>query len=258
MSTEWARIAYQITERNRGPALPVDLLAAGRAEADVREILRVGKRCVVLTESREGHEHFIRFAHHRFQEYFAACHIHTARPEIDWLERLDAPRWQETMLSLILLGGEAGPVQALADSVATLTNLFRRKAVSEEADDAWDVLQGKEAALPDTEEALLADRVELCSRILRQGSEVPGVSDTLKPPFREAVQLLAEKRKSYLPGQDDERQPDPPGDRPHRNRAQTPQVPDPMGERPGPRPARERPCRESLGHGFRFRHPDGL
>ena len=52
-------------------------------------------------------KYLVRFQHHRFQEFFTALYIHQNRPSINWLDKLDAPRWQETMLNLILMGGAA-------------------------------------------------------------------------------------------------------------------------------------------------------
>ena len=117
----WGSFAYIITTLNRGAAVPVSALyngdpAAGRVE----EMIRTGKRCGVLVEATDGSERLIRFEHHRFQEYFTAFHIHQTRPAISWLDKLDAPRWQETMLNLILMGGTDATARSLADSIAVL------------------------------------------------------------------------------------------------------------------------------------------
>jgi hypothetical protein len=137
---EWGRFAYLITCRNRGPAIPVEEVAAGHDLNSIRETIRVGKLCGVLDESREeeqkkketrartgGPLHLVFFVHHRFQEFFAALHIHEAHPEIDWLDKFDAPRWQETLLNLILIGGGANAVGTFAGAIAGLTGACREK-----------------------------------------------------------------------------------------------------------------------------------
>ena len=111
----WARFAYVITERNKGSAIPVTLLEVGQDARRVAQLIWIGKRCGVLVESRDrSEEHLTRFEHHRFQEFFAALYIIENRPVINWLERLDAPRWQETMLNLILMGGGGEVVEVFA------------------------------------------------------------------------------------------------------------------------------------------------
>jgi NACHT domain-containing protein len=121
---EWGRFAYLITERNQGAAIPVSLLQAGQNPETVQEMILVGKRCSVLAESSEKHnEYLIRFKHHRFQEFFTALYIRENRTQIRWLDKLDAPRWQETMINLILMGGASDVIHIFADSVVDLTKL---------------------------------------------------------------------------------------------------------------------------------------
>jgi hypothetical protein len=114
----WARFAYLITERNRGAGIPYALLQECVDGGDVAEAVRVGTRCGVLEQSRAGDgEHLVRFAHQRFQEFFAAWHVHAERPRVDWLGKLDAPRWQETMFNLILMGGAMDVVALLGRAI---------------------------------------------------------------------------------------------------------------------------------------------
>ncbi len=121
---EWARFAYAITECNRGPAIPVHLLEEGNDAEKIHEIILTGKKCGVLTESRDKYkEHLVRFEHHRFQEFFAALYIHENKPEIDWINKLDAPRWQETMLNLILLGEADNVVHTFATTIEEQTDI---------------------------------------------------------------------------------------------------------------------------------------
>ncbi|MBI5715965.1 MAG: NACHT domain-containing protein [Chloroflexi bacterium] len=218
---EWARFAYLITERNRGPAIPVSLLQVDQDAATVQEMIQVGKRCGVLAESREKHEEYlIRLEHHRFQEFFTALYIHENRPPISWLDKLDAPRWQETMLNLILIGEAGDIVRTFANSVIALTQTCqseiveiqrlqeeykRQKEEKEKASGSsesggqsnqsgsQEELKKPELVLTDEHETVLADRAEVASRIMRQASAgASDVRETLMPPFREAVSLLAD------------------------------------------------------------------
>ncbi|MCX7113883.1 MAG: TIR domain-containing protein [Proteobacteria bacterium] len=188
----WARFAYLTTERNRGPAMPVHLLEADQDGARIEEMIRVGKRCGVLAESREQFgEHLIRFQHHRFQEFFTALHIHQHRPSIEWLDKFDAPRWQETMLNLILMGGADDVVQTFVDSVESLTQACQAEVDGQK--NASDKRENQEITLTDQQQTMLADRVEVSSRILHQiGSGMSDVRKKLMMPFRAAVGLLAD------------------------------------------------------------------
>ncbi len=215
---EWGRFAYLITERNRGAVIPVPALEREQDSTIVHEMIRVGKRCGVLAESKDKHEHLIRFEHHRFQEYFTSYFIYEVGLYIDWLDKLDAPRWQETMLNLTLMGEANDAIHTFTDSIIKLTDICRvevsriqeenerRKKQHEEnskkkqnTEDQSDQSKGEkepellEVKLPDEYETVLADRVEHSSRIMRQiGSGTSRVREVLMPPFREAVSLLAE------------------------------------------------------------------
>jgi hypothetical protein len=191
----WERLAYLITTRNRGAAIPVSEAVEGGATAEVENLIRVGKRCGVLIESFDGHEHLVRFDHHRLQEYFTARHIHRAHPTIAWLDKLDAPRWQETMVNLIMLGGADDVAQTLADAInkpiqARLVEiglgeqqLKERTAVKELARPRFD----------EQLETIIADRIELASRLTRQlGSGDLKAKDCLMPVLRTAITRMVE------------------------------------------------------------------
>jgi hypothetical protein len=223
----WARYAYEITERNRGAAIPVEDLYEDPSDAAAVErthrMIRIGKWCGVLAESLEGTIHQIRFEHHRFQEYFAALHIREANPAVDWLGRLDAPRWQETMVNLVLMGGAEDGVLALAGAIEEPVRrhqaererfeiwLEERKkktaeaqapqapaetAVPEEKEkkEEKEVEQKKPPKMPDSEEAVLADRIELGARLIGHGKRTAAaVQERLKPSLREAVGFLVKE-----------------------------------------------------------------
>jgi Cdc6-like AAA superfamily ATPase len=115
----WGRCAYTITALNQGAAVTPDALKADFPEDEdhIEELIHIGKRCGILVEVINGDQHLVRFEHHRFQEYFTALHIQQECPRIFWLDKLDAPRWQETMLNLFLMGGADDAIEALAAAI---------------------------------------------------------------------------------------------------------------------------------------------
>jgi SpoVK/Ycf46/Vps4 family AAA+-type ATPase len=160
---EWARFAYEIISANRGTTIPVADLYGGDNPERIGEYIRVGERCGILEESSEGQEHLLRFKHHRFEEYFAALYIQNRRLEIQWLDKLDAPRWQETIFNLVEMGSGDGAVATLSTAIADTA----------------------------TSEAIRADRVELASRIIRQVSPNSSL-DLLLANLTEAMIALAD------------------------------------------------------------------
>jgi hypothetical protein len=199
----WARFAYVITERNCGSAISVEILLADMTDA--RAMIAAGIWCGVLTESLEEEEEQIRFEHHRFQEYFTALWIRQQAPTISWLDKLDAPRWQETMLNLVLMGGAEDGVRSLADAVAIevreLEATIEEKAAAAVAVKTPDgeaspgasppVLSLAAAEIPYEREAVLADRVELGARLIHGAPNAPAVKDSLRPALRKGLDLLA-------------------------------------------------------------------
>lgn len=218
------RLAYELTERNMGTDIPRGDLDQF---LDAKELLSVdaGKDCGVLLEAVdvEATEPVkIRFEHHRFQEFFTAYYLKNTQlpPSLNWLDKLDAPRWQETLFNLVMMdgGGEslAALVKAIRDGVDDLSGLkgLKKPADAENpfADIVWeddegeksdeDVKPTKEAQPDDPKkiaeaallETLLADRVELASRILQQTwRQQPGEGrDALLSAFQLAVNWLAE------------------------------------------------------------------
>lgn len=194
--TEWERLAYTITTRNRGAAIPSRELHDGNTPkvGQVKNMIRIGKICGILEESFEEREHLIRFTHHRFQEYFAARYIHNERPQVSWLNKLDAPRWQEMMLNLILMNDESDATNYLAGSITELVQYLKEEV--QENDYVSPRYKGKSAKYDLTyeKESAVADRIELASRILRQvKSGSSPVRKILLLPIQEAIGFLAEK-----------------------------------------------------------------
>lgn len=173
-----ACIAYFLMERNAGPSVAVaDLIGReGWSQEQVTEFVRVGSRCGALVQSENEAGLLVRFDHHRLQEYFAARYIRGRRPAIDWLARLDEPRWQETMFNLALMGAAEEVIQTLTQAIHL-------------SDD------GKSTTLQSPiPEHLLADRVELASRLARQTVTAVELARTvLIPELLNSMLILARR-----------------------------------------------------------------
>lgn len=177
----WSKFAYTITTLNRGSAIGVQALAS-EVGADMEELIRVGKRCGVLQEALNEEERQIRFEHHRFQEFFTALYINQRQAEIAWLEKIDVPRWQETMVNVILMGGGENAIRTLAEAIESAIEKQRRSVERTESD--------SELAQRET---VAADRVELASRVVRQAkvSSAP-VQTMLAGTLQKAITFFAE------------------------------------------------------------------
>ncbi len=187
----WARIAFVITARNLGTAAGLEELieeTAGSGEIErLRPLIRVGRSCGILAESLPERPHLVRFAHHRFQEYFTALWIRKVNPPIEWLDKLDAPRWQETMINLVSMGGAEEGVATLADSIEAVT-----PELSQPYEPRWPGLQREEDRY--RQESLLGDRVEFGARLVRHGAGTSeAVRERLRPCLQEAVKVIAER-----------------------------------------------------------------
>src|SRR5208282_2191819 len=160
----WGRIAFKITCENRGPNIAIAaLLDIGLPGERLLEFIRVGTRCGLLDEARDAADHLIRFEHHRFQEFFCASHIRKELPALNWLPLMDAPRWQETIFNLVILGGGAAAVQALADAIRgpnsentdansiseenSPTNVSEKVSAAKDGDPAAEDAQGEKGTL---------------------------------------------------------------------------------------------------------------
>ncbi len=218
----WSRIGWLIGERNLGTEIPVASLLADEAlftaGTEVPEVIRAGTLCGILDETWEEEQHEIRFRHHQFQEYFAARWIHEERVAIDWLAKLDAPRWQETMLNLVLLGGGEEGLAVLGEGLGRET-VLQREALAlheawkqrqtakaqeappegSEASSAGVASTGSEGAAeptpppelpPYSQEAGLADRVVLGARLVQHGGASSPASRLLRPSLLQAIEHL--------------------------------------------------------------------
>jgi hypothetical protein len=194
---EWGRFAYVITERNRGPAIPVhDLFVGGQRDAVAKAIF-AGRRCGILAESRETCEYMIRFQHHRFQEYFTAVYIQAVQPRINWNDKLDAPRWQETIVNLVQMDGGHDVAEVLVatirDMVAACTDHVHERGG--EAGHESQTSRSSKRIVPELAETSLGDRVELASRLVHRLGAAPYMRERILPPVQDAVALLTEHGK---------------------------------------------------------------
>ena len=162
---EWCRFAYEITCKNEGTAIPVHSLIKDEYNEDtVFEMLRIGKICGMIEETRGDHEYRIRFEHHRLQEFFTARYIHNSKQKIDWLKKLDAPCWQETIINLTLMGSHFESIYALVESVDQLL-----QHVDEIYNDKTGINTNENSPVVEHDfEITLADRIELGVRIISQ------------------------------------------------------------------------------------------
>jgi len=200
----WGIIAFEISSRNRGGSIPIAALALGDDQQIARQAIDAGKLCGVLRESKEQHEHLLRFNHHRFQEYFTALYIDKVGPEILWLDKLDAPRWQETMFNLILMGSADDVVKMFARELARLLNALQIDGALDRAEvlaptPEAGTLRGllfpeglvfSGPALEFDSETILADRVEMAARILKQKSDRSGILREILRFFRKVSPFL--------------------------------------------------------------------
>lgn len=220
----WGRLAYEVTVRNRGTEIPRSDLEQFLASEELPAV-QAGKDCGVLLEAVDVEERQpveIRFEHHRFQEFFTAYYLDNNRQvasAVNWLKRLDAPRWQETLFNLVLRGGGGEALSALVQAIQQGLDRLQQLKGPEESEDSEksgaDVEKSDDAvkAAEETkagdaaraaaeqvfdaarQETMLADRVELASRILQQTRRLRSSSEgnaELLAAFQLAVNWLAE------------------------------------------------------------------
>ena len=196
LSLQWARIAYLMTASDLGTDMETQsLLAVSEiSPAELEEVIEAGKRCgILMVFFREG-ERVIRFENHRLQEYFAAQHLCRARLELPWLEKLDRPRWQETLFYYIQESGDLRPIQDLSEAIADLLPEYEQVRPPSSFPSELDarLLWGPREDLPpafitpgdDASASLagletrLADLVELASRVIRECAKVVPLDET--------------------------------------------------------------------------------
>lgn len=222
----WGRIAYEITRRNKGAAISLAGVENFLGPKALPAVL-AGIQCGVLQKSLDLDTTLIRFDHHRLQEYFTAFYLHNnskATKTFKWLDKLDAPRWQETLFNLVLMGGGQKALVALREAIkqglaqldaltatpteespSEIQSGFTRRRVKPSrtgrikgasliGDKTKEEKVAQKSLEAVREETLLADRVELAARLLQQTQNQPaGTLDQFSQIFREAVYWLADK-----------------------------------------------------------------
>lgn len=208
----WGRIAYEVTKRNMGTEIPRPDLEQFLTPKELPGV-QAGKDCGVLIEAvdlEENEPALMRFEHHRFQEFFTAYHLDKNKAvtkSLPWLDLLDAPRWQETIFNLVLMNGADEALAALVKAVEQDLDCLDELKGPETSEDTEkpdpDAKESDNAKPADPEksaeaarlETLLADRVELSSRILqqtRQQQQQGEGRDALLSTFQRAVNWLSE------------------------------------------------------------------
>lgn len=179
----WGRIAYEITIRNKGVTIPIEEV---NKILDTEELpaIQAGIHCGILQKSLDLEIALIKFEHHRFQEYFNALYLNNNNSNklaLIWLDKLDAPRWQETIFNLVLMGGGHEALNALSNAIAQELSILKDNREEEKRPEFYQI------------ETDLADRVELASRILQQIPQKDDeIFDQLFKVFRDAVYWLSE------------------------------------------------------------------
>ncbi|HYC58416.1 MAG TPA: trypsin-like peptidase domain-containing protein [Thermoanaerobaculia bacterium] len=171
----WARIAIELFKHKRGD-VAIETLAAEHPNAE--RVVDVGLRAGILQTDADD-ESRIRFAHHRYQEYFAARFL--AQPDgekgIDWSHALDIPAWQETLLNLASLNPQCRALVELERSLSA-------PLVQELPDEPWPV--------DAHEERLWTDRIVLASHIVRESvAQKTSLPATFEESFRTALGAAA-------------------------------------------------------------------
>jgi hypothetical protein len=179
----WGRIAYEITNRNKGAAISLGEVESFLTSEQLPAV-QAGMQCGVLQKSLDTETTLIRFEHHRFQEYFTAYYLNEDSEEkakLDWLDKLDAPRWQETLFNLVLMGGGHEALVALGEAIERGLALLKASGGAGETPKTAGV------------ETRLADRVELAARVLQQTQQQPDETLAgLSATFRDAVYRLSD------------------------------------------------------------------
>ena len=171
----WGEIALEITNRNQGSEIPlqdVNLKLGPKATI----ALAAGRACGSLQQSFGDSTPKVRFEHHRAQEFFAARALLRASADFNWTDKLDIPRWQETLVNVALMGGGGEALQVLKASLENVPEILNSR------DGTFEHFMS---------ENLVAERVEVGARIAREMSAVEERND-LWSHLQRSVQRLLE------------------------------------------------------------------
>ncbi|KZN58361.1 trypsin-like serine protease [Pseudoalteromonas luteoviolacea] len=124
---QWCALAYYLTERNRGGAVLLEIVTNDRNLIS-KTAIDNGLKCGLLISSKsrdvnpflgeQDNGEMIRFEHHRFQEYLTARYIHKGDIAPQWSALFTIPRWQETLVNLMMIGHQKAGVLQLIEVIA--------------------------------------------------------------------------------------------------------------------------------------------
>jgi hypothetical protein len=115
----------------------------------------------------------IRFDSHRVQEYFTAWAIAKAPEAFQWTNRLDVPRWQETLVNVAQMHAAESAIASLEETLEAVPTLTVKSA---------------EPAHNIRGEAEASERIDLAARVMRELP--PSVRrDRLKKSLQDALKL---------------------------------------------------------------------
>jgi hypothetical protein len=178
----WSAIAFSLTQKDSGASIAVSE-SKDWAKPEGRASIEDGILCGVLMDDQPETTGIditrrVRFSHHRMQEYLTAYYLKNHPVEMNWLQVLDEPRWQQTILNLAVMQGHTPASETLGQWLSQ----FVAESQSE----------GTLAALEDEHYArLAADRVELAALVLREvGVRLPIQEDPLRSCTEPSIALL--------------------------------------------------------------------
>jgi hypothetical protein len=112
------KIAFIVSERNEGKLFKYDSLLKeiGRIDENIIIIENAIKNRV-LSKETESSEVFLRFEHHRIQEFLTAMYLKSFPEIVDWDNKLDSLRWQDILFYLTESYPENPAIESLINSL---------------------------------------------------------------------------------------------------------------------------------------------
>jgi hypothetical protein len=163
----WARVAFSVTEANRGSLIrrvDVDFNLGPAAEEAIRSGQIVGAIEEIADEDPDA-SRLIRFDSHRVQEYFTAWAIAKAPEAFQWTNKLDVPRWQETLVNVAQMNAADNAISSLEETLEAVPALTQRSA------EPGHNIRG---------EAEAAERIDLAARVLRSSDRRNRLKTTIR------------------------------------------------------------------------------
>ncbi len=189
----WARIAYLISIQNQWPQINREKLVQEFSDKKLKQLIVEGIKSQILKEVLIDKCYYIAFVHHRFQEYFTARYLRDYHKqmkesyhELNWLNLLNVPHWQETFIILTALDTNFPGIKNLEESIRGAEWILKKQ----ETENLSRALRKQYAE----DERLLAERVLLASRIVNKTSKKSGsAGETLFDTLLTAIKVLSDK-----------------------------------------------------------------